>query len=54
MLLFGRVKAPFTTKSAFAPSVDQDQAAQNVQPDLGSRFSQFESRETSDWLNQTA
>ena len=28
------LKAPFTTTVAFVASVDQDQAAQNVQPDL--------------------
>ena len=28
------LKAPFTTVVAFAASVDQDQAAQNVEPDL--------------------
>ena len=33
------VKAPITTTVAFAASVDQDQAAQNVQPDLGSTLS---------------
>ena len=28
------LKAPFMTKVAFVANVDQDQAAQNVQPDL--------------------
>ena len=28
------LKAPFTTIVTFAANVDQDQAAQNVQPDL--------------------
>ena len=31
--------APFTTKVVFVASVDQDQAAQNVQPDLWSTLS---------------
>ena len=35
-------KAPITTIVAFVDSVDQDQAAQNVQPDLGSKLSALE------------
>ena len=33
------LEAPFTTILAFVASVDQDQAAQNVQPDLRSTLS---------------
>ena len=33
------LKTPFTTTVGFAVSVDQDQAAQNVQPDLRSALS---------------
>ena len=33
---------PFTTIVAFAASVDQDQVAQNMQPDLGSTLSALE------------
>ena len=37
--LFLTLKAPITTIIALAASVDQDQAAQNLQPDLGSTLS---------------
>ena len=33
------LKTPFTTIIAFAVSVDQDQAAQDMYPDLGSTLS---------------
>ena len=37
--LLNKLKVPFTTTVAFAASVDQDQTAQNVQPDLLSTLS---------------
>ena len=37
--MFLTLKVPITTIVAFAASVDQDQAAQNVQPDLESTLS---------------
>ena len=36
------LKVPITTLVAFAASVDQDEAAQNMQPDLGSTLSALE------------
>ena len=39
MVEINPLKQPFTTIVAFVASVDQDQAAQNVQPDLLSTLS---------------